>query len=79
MYVNPLALVLVGLSVSAQAAEPTGTLTLACEGTATDKTDPSSEAKPEPVSMGLMIDFTSNTVAGFENLFPGVVGGARSR
>jgi hypothetical protein len=77
---NPAAaliIVLVGLSVSAQAADPTGTLTLACQGTATDKTDPSSGGKPEPVSMGLMIDFTSNTIAGFENLYPGVVGGAQ--
>jgi hypothetical protein len=27
-------------------------------------------AKPEPVSMGLIIDFTTNTVAGFERVFP---------
>jgi hypothetical protein len=65
------------LALAAQAAEPTGTLTLACQGTVIDKTDPSSEvAKPEPVSMGLMIDFTSNTVAGFERLNP-VLGGAQ--
>src|SRR5262245_16999388 len=65
--------VMIGL---AQATEPTGTLTLACQGTMIDKTDPSLEAaKPEPVTMGLMIDFTSNTVAGFEHLNP-VLGGA---
>jgi hypothetical protein len=65
-------LALAGISIStAQAAEPAGTLPLACEGTATDKTDLSSEvAKPKPVSMGLMIDFTTNTVAGFERVFP---------
>src|SRR5260370_13220105 len=73
----PMLLALAALSIStAQAAEPTGTLTLACQGTMIDKTDPSSEvAKPEPVTMGLMIDFSSNTVAGFEHLNP-VLGGA---
>ena len=70
------ALCAAGSSHVTQAAEPTGTLTPACEGTAIDKTDPfSEEAKPEPVSMGLMIDFTSKTVAGFEHLNP-VLGGA---
>ena len=62
-------LVLTGLS-TAQAAEPTGRLALACEGTATHKTDLKEQAKPEPVSMGLTINFTTNTVAGFERVFP---------
>src|SRR6516225_9343724 len=62
-------LVFTGLS-TAQAAEPTGTVTLACEGTATDKTDLREQAKPEPVSMGLTINFTTNTVAGCERVFP---------
>jgi hypothetical protein len=57
-------LVLAALS-TAQAAEPTGTLTLACQGTATDKTDLREAAKPEPVSMGLIIDFTTKTGCGF--------------
>ena len=62
-------IVFVGLS--AMAAEPTGTLMLACEGTATDKTDLTREAaRPEPVSVGLIIDFTTKTVAGFERVFP---------
>ena len=48
-----LALCAAGSSHVTQAAEPTGALTLACQGTVIDKTDPSSEvAKPEPVSMG---------------------------
>ena len=64
-------LALAGLSIATtQAAEPTGTVTLACEGTATDKTDLREQAKPEPVSMGLTINFTTNTVAGFERVFP---------
>jgi hypothetical protein len=54
----------------AQAAEPMGTLMLACQGMAIDKTDLSEEAKPKPVSMGLIIDFTTKTVAGFERVFP---------
>jgi hypothetical protein len=43
-------LVVAGLSLMAQAAEP-ATLTLACQGTATDITLPV-DGKPEPVSMG---------------------------
>ena len=67
----PMLLALAGLSISAaDAAEPTGTLTLACQGTATDKTDLREAAKPEPVTMGLIIDFTTKTVAGFERVFP---------
>jgi hypothetical protein len=63
--------VLAGLSpCGVQAAEPTGTVSLACEGTATDKTHLIEPAKPEPVSMGLIINFTTNTVAGFERVFP---------
>jgi hypothetical protein len=38
----------------------------------TDKTHFGEVAEPKPVSMGLMIDFTSNTVAGLE--FPGSSG-----
>jgi hypothetical protein len=64
-------LLALGLSV-AQAAEPTGTLTLACQGKTTDKTHVGKVAEPEPVSLGLMIDFTSNAVSGFE--FPGSSG-----
>ena len=52
------------------AAEPTGTLTLACQGTATDKTDLTEVVTPKPVSMGLLLDFRSKTVAGFERVFP---------
>ena len=60
---------------AASAAEPTGTLTLACEGTAADKTDLIREAaRPEPVSMGLIIDFTTKTIAGFERVFPSFTG-----
>jgi hypothetical protein len=56
-------LVLAGLS-TAQADEPRrGTLTLACTGTRTDATQ--TDAKPEPVSMGITIDFNTRAVAGF--------------
>jgi hypothetical protein len=64
------AVLLALMSIStAQPAKPKK-LMLACEGTATDKTDLREPAKPEPVSMGLIIDFTTNTVAGFERVFP---------
>ena len=49
---------LVGLP-TAQAADET--LTLACQGTATDITQPV-DGKPEPVSMGIIINFTAGTV-----------------
>ena len=55
-------LLAVALSI-AQAAEPTGTLTLACEGTTTNTVGP--DAKPEPVSMGVVVNFTTRTVQGF--------------
>ena len=53
-----LAVMLVGLP-TAQAADTT--LTLACQGTATDITQPV-DGKPEPVSMGIIINFTAGTV-----------------
>jgi len=37
-------------------------LTLACQGTATLAVE---NAKPEPVSMGIIVDFTNQTVQGF--------------
>ena len=43
---------------TAQAAEP-ATLTLACKGTATSGAE---GAKPEPISMGIIVNFTNNTV-----------------
>jgi len=49
--------------LAAHAAEPTGTLTLACEGTTTDTVGP--DAKPEPISMGVVVNFTTRTVQGF--------------
>jgi hypothetical protein len=59
-----LAVMLVGLP-TAQAADTT--LTLACEGTTTDKMK---DAKPAPISMGIIVNFTKNTVQGFG--IPGV-------
>jgi hypothetical protein len=44
--------------MTAQAAEPE-TLTLACQGTRIITT------KPEPISMGIIVNFTKNTVQGF--------------
>jgi hypothetical protein len=49
-----------GLSMTAQAAEP-ATLTLACKGTVTDMTP---NAKPEPLSMGLIVNLTARTILG---------------
>jgi len=53
-------LALLGLA-TAQAAEPM-TLTLACQGTATQDTEP--DAK-QPISLGIVLNFTTRTVQGF--------------
>jgi hypothetical protein len=50
---------LVGLS-AAHAADTT--LTLACQGTVTIKTFSPTEYEPDPVSMGLIVNFTNRTV-----------------
>jgi hypothetical protein len=50
-----LAVMLVGLP-TAQAADTT--LTLACEGTTTDKMKDAKDAKPAPISMGIIVNFT---------------------
>jgi hypothetical protein len=52
------AVMLVGLP-TAQAAD--STLTLACQGTVTDITQPV-DGKPEPFSMGIIINFTALTI-----------------
>jgi len=51
----------------AQAAEPE-TLTLTCQGTVTDNIKP--DAKPEQITMGVVVNFTARTVAGFT--YPGL-------
>jgi hypothetical protein len=56
---------LVGLS-AAQAADTT--LTLACQGTTTAGYE---DAKPEPTSMGIIVNFTKRTVQGFGH--PGLI------
>jgi hypothetical protein len=63
-------LVLAGLSI-AQAAEPTGTLTLACEGTTTNMNIKTGFIdKPEPVSMGIIVDFAALKVEFSDAHFP---------
>jgi hypothetical protein len=58
-YSCALAVMLVGLP-TAQAADET--LTLACKGTTTTGYE---GAKPEPISMGIIVNFTNRTVQGF--------------
>jgi len=63
-------LLLAGLSF-VYAAEPTGTLTLACQGTTTTKNiEMQVDEKPEPISMGIIVDFAARTVDGFGFLVP---------
>jgi hypothetical protein len=56
-----LAVVLVGLP-TAQAADTT--LTLACQGTTTSGLE---DAKPEPISMGIIVNFAKKTVHDFDD------------
>jgi hypothetical protein len=58
----PMLLALAALS-TAQAAEPTGTLTLACEGQMKFQSE---DTKPTlmPLSFGVIVDFTNRTVQG---------------
>jgi hypothetical protein len=49
------------LALAVQAAEPTGTLTLACQGT----TGRSALLPREPVSMAIILNFTAKTIEGF--------------
>jgi hypothetical protein len=53
---------------TAQAAD--ATLSLACKGTATIRAAPPLEYKPQPISTGLLINFTSRTVRGTERQGP---------
>jgi hypothetical protein len=55
---KPMMLLALALS-TAHAAEPTGALTLACQGTAT------MDIGPEPVSVGIIINVADRTVTGF--------------
>ena len=59
------ALCAAGSSHVTQAAEPTGTLTLACQGTAIADAASFPDARPEPISMGIIVDFAARTVEGF--------------
>jgi hypothetical protein len=53
-------LAVAGFSMSAQAQQ--GTLTLACKGTTLLAME---DAKPEPTSMGIIVNFVARTVQGF--------------
>ena len=57
------------LSMTAQAADTT--LTLACQGTTTDKMKEAKDAKPAPISMGIIVNFTNGTIQGFG--YPGLI------
>ena len=61
-------LLVAGVS-TAQATEPTGRLTLACQGTTTSPT--SDNPTPKPVSKGIIVNFTTRIVQGFG--IPGVM------
>lgn len=64
----PILLALAALS-TAQAAEPTGTLMLACEGTKLFWSQSVQGPVSVPVSMGIIINFGDRTVQGFD--YPG--------
>jgi hypothetical protein len=55
-------LLLLAWSVVATAQAQQATLTLACKGTTTDSWDPHTK---QPISMGIIVNFTERTVQGF--------------
>jgi hypothetical protein len=59
-----LMLLALGLLV-AQAAEPRGTLTLACKGTKSETTPRIADADQSSISVDIIIDFGGKTVTGF--------------
>jgi hypothetical protein len=61
LYTSIIALTAMVASPTAQAADET--LTLACQGTVISSLE---NAKPEPVSMGIIVNFTNRTVQGFD-------------
>jgi hypothetical protein len=64
---TPILLALVGLSIStAQAAEATGTLTLACKGTQISRG--AAGTSSDQISIGIVVDFQKRTVAGISDL-----------
>ena len=59
-------LALAGLSIAtAQAAEPRGTLTLACQGTKSETTPRIADEDQSSISVNIFIDFEARTVTGF--------------
>jgi hypothetical protein len=59
-------LTLAGLSIAtAQAAEPRGTLTLACQGTKSETTPRIAGEDQSSISVNIFIDFGARTVSGF--------------
>jgi hypothetical protein len=60
------AILLVLLTISvAQAAEPKGTLTLACKGTKSETTTRIADEDQSSISVDIIIDFGARTVTGF--------------
>jgi hypothetical protein len=55
------------LGVIIAAAEPTGTLTLACQGNKTSLLQRSDRGLKETVSLGIIVDLPARTVSGFDD------------
>jgi hypothetical protein len=60
----PILLLLAGLSI-AQAAEPRGTLTLACKGTKSETTPRIADESQSSISVDIIMNFGVKTVTGF--------------
>ena len=59
-------LIALGIIIAvAQAAQPTGTLTLACKGTKSETTPRIAEANQSSISLDIIIDFGARTIIGF--------------
>jgi hypothetical protein len=58
----PSVIALSAMAAALTTAQSADVLTLACEGTAKET---QGNAKPQPISMGVIIDFTAGTIVGF--------------
>jgi hypothetical protein len=63
--ITPLMVLALAALSTAQAAEPTGTLTLACKGTNIVEYEATHNKVPSQVTMGIIVDFGKKTVVGF--------------
>jgi hypothetical protein len=66
MYRLPGALLLLAWGLVASVQAQPATITLACKGTTTTTDETTGDGKPQPISMGIIVNFTTRTIQGFD-------------